>query len=150
MDELLARLRAALRRAAPAEEEAVVETADFTVDLAAKRVTDAAGGEVRADADRVAIVEVLVRNAGKLVSQRQLLQEVWGPQYETRDELPARLPGPDPPQARARSRKAPLLHHRAADGLPVRASFVQGAGFEQPPELGDLRGRADQTSVSPS
>ena len=39
MDELLARLRAALRRAAPAEEEAVVETADFTVDLAAKRVT---------------------------------------------------------------------------------------------------------------
>ena len=39
MDELLARLRAALRRATPAEEEAVVETADFTVDLAAKRVT---------------------------------------------------------------------------------------------------------------
>ena len=39
MDELLARLRAALRRAAPAEEQPVVETADFTVDLAAKRVT---------------------------------------------------------------------------------------------------------------
>jgi len=81
MDELLARLRAALRRAAPAEEEAVVETADFTVDLAAKRVTSPAG-EVRLTPTEWHIVEVLVRNAGKLVSQRQLLQEVWGPQYE--------------------------------------------------------------------
>jgi two-component system KDP operon response regulator KdpE len=82
MDEFLARLRAALRRAAPAEEEAVVETADFTVDLAAKRVrgTD---GEIRLTPTEWHVVEVLVRNAGKLVSQRQLLQEVWGPQYET-------------------------------------------------------------------
>ncbi len=43
MDELLARLRAALRRAAPAEEEAVVETEDFSVDLTAKRVTRSGG-----------------------------------------------------------------------------------------------------------
>jgi two-component system, OmpR family, KDP operon response regulator KdpE len=82
MDELLARLRAALRRAAPAEEEAVVETADFTVDLAAKRVRGA-DGEIRLTPTEWHVVEVLVRNAGKLVSQRQLLQEVWGPQYET-------------------------------------------------------------------
>jgi two-component system, OmpR family, KDP operon response regulator KdpE len=82
MDELLARLRAALRRAAPAEEEAVVETVDFTVDLAAKRVT-ASAGEVKLTPTEWHLVEVLVRNAGKLVSQRQLLQEVWGPQYET-------------------------------------------------------------------
>jgi two-component system, OmpR family, KDP operon response regulator KdpE len=68
MDELLARLRAALRRAAPAEEEASVETADFSIDLAAKRVTRH-------------LVEVLVRNRGRLVTQRQLLQEVWGPEY---------------------------------------------------------------------
>ena len=81
MDELLARLRAALRRAAPAEEEAVVETPDFTVDLAAKRVTDD-GGEVRLTPTEWQIVEVLVRNPGKLVTQRQLLQEVWGPQYD--------------------------------------------------------------------
>jgi two-component system, OmpR family, KDP operon response regulator KdpE len=81
MDELLARLRAALRRAAPAEEEAVVETKDFTVDLAAKRVTTSAG-EVRLTPTEWHVVEVLVRNAGKLVTQRQLLQEVWGPQYE--------------------------------------------------------------------
>jgi two-component system, OmpR family, KDP operon response regulator KdpE len=81
MDELLARLRAALRRAAPTEEDAVVETEDFTVDLAAKRVTSQ-DGEVRLTPTEWHIVEVLVRNAGKLVTQRQLLQEVWGPQYE--------------------------------------------------------------------
>ena len=80
MDELLARMRAALRRAAPAEEEAVIETADFTVDLTAKHVTTS-NGEVRLTPTEWHIVEVLVRNAGKLVSQRQLLQDVWGPQY---------------------------------------------------------------------
>ena len=81
MDELLARLRAALRRAAPAEEEAVVETPDFTIDLAAKRVTRD-GEEVRLTPTEWHLVEVLVRNEGKLVAQRQLLQEVWGPQYD--------------------------------------------------------------------
>jgi two-component system KDP operon response regulator KdpE len=81
MDELLARMRAALRRATPGEEEAVVETADFTVDLAAKRVTSASG-EVRLTPTEWHLVEVLVRNPGRLVTQRQLLQEVWGPQYE--------------------------------------------------------------------
>jgi two-component system, OmpR family, KDP operon response regulator KdpE len=81
MDELLARLRAALRRAAPAEEEAVVETPDFTVDLATKRVLTPKG-EIRLTPTEWHVVEVLVRNAGKLVTQRQLLQEVWGPQYE--------------------------------------------------------------------
>ncbi len=82
MDELLARLRAALRRTAPGEgEDAVIETEDFTVDLAAKRITTAAG-EVRLTPTEWHIVETLVRNPGKLVTQRQLLQEVWGPQYE--------------------------------------------------------------------
>jgi two-component system KDP operon response regulator KdpE len=81
MDELLARLRAALRRAVPGEEEAVVRTNDFDVDLAAKRVTTA-NGEIRLTPTEWAIVEILVRNPRKLVTQRQLLQEVWGPQYE--------------------------------------------------------------------
>jgi two-component system KDP operon response regulator KdpE len=83
MDELLARLRAALRRASPADEDAVIATPDFTIDLAAKRVTNAAGEEVRLTPTEWQIVEVLVRHSGKLVSQRQLLQEVWGPAYET-------------------------------------------------------------------
>jgi two-component system, OmpR family, KDP operon response regulator KdpE len=80
MDELLARLRAALRRAAPAEEEALVETADFTIDLAAKKVRRD-GEEVRLTPTEWHLVEVLVRNRGRLVAQRQLLREVWGPQY---------------------------------------------------------------------
>jgi two-component system KDP operon response regulator KdpE len=82
MNELLARMRAALRRVSPADEPAVVETPDFVVDLAARRVTRA-GEEVRLTATEWHILEVLVRNAGRLVTQRQLLQEVWGPKYET-------------------------------------------------------------------
>jgi two-component system KDP operon response regulator KdpE len=80
MDELLARLRAALRRTAPAEEDAMVETADFTIDLAAKKVRRN-GSEVRLTPTEWHLVEVLVRNRGRLVAQRQLLREVWGPQY---------------------------------------------------------------------
>jgi len=80
MDELLARLRAALRRTAPAEEAAVVETPDFTIDLAAKKV-QRDGDEVRLTPTEWSVVEVLVRNRGRLVAQTQLLQEVWGPQY---------------------------------------------------------------------
>jgi two-component system, OmpR family, KDP operon response regulator KdpE len=81
MDELLARIRAALRRSTPGEEDAVVETSDFVVDLTAKRVLRD-GKEVRLTPTEWHIVEVLVRNPDRLVSQRQLLQEVWGPQYE--------------------------------------------------------------------
>jgi two-component system KDP operon response regulator KdpE len=82
INELLARLRAGLRRAAPADEAPVVATGHFTVDLSAKKVKTAAG-EVRLTPTEWHIVEVLVRHPGKLVSQRQLLQEVWGPQYES-------------------------------------------------------------------
>ena len=86
MDELLARLRAAVRRAAPASsslDEPVVATADFTVDLAAKRVALADGSGVRLTPTEWQLLEILVRNRGKLVSQRQLLREVWGPAYES-------------------------------------------------------------------
>jgi len=82
MDELLARLRAAVRRAVPADEEPVVVTDAFTVDLAAKRVSRE-DADVRLTPTEWHLLEVLVRNAGRLVSQRALLQEVWGPQYGT-------------------------------------------------------------------
>jgi two-component system KDP operon response regulator KdpE len=83
MEELLARLRAALRRSGPADEPAAasVETADFCIDLVNKRVTDAAGNEVRLTPTQWHLIEVLVRHPGRLVSQRQLLEEVWGPTY---------------------------------------------------------------------
>jgi two-component system KDP operon response regulator KdpE len=82
MNELLARIRAAVRRNAPVDEEPVVETASFTIDLAAKTITKG-GEEVRLTPTEWHLVEVLVRHAGRLVSQKQLLQEVWGPQYGT-------------------------------------------------------------------
>jgi two-component system KDP operon response regulator KdpE len=80
MNELMARVRAALRRSTPAPESAVVETADFTVDLATKQVAGP-GGEVRLTPTEWGLVEVLVRHAGKLVSQRDLLREVWGSEH---------------------------------------------------------------------
>jgi two-component system KDP operon response regulator KdpE len=83
MDELLARLRAALRRGPTAEDAPIVETASFTIDLAAKQARGASGEPVRLTPTEWHLIEVLVRNDGRLVSQRQLLQEVWGPQYET-------------------------------------------------------------------
>ncbi|MEV6792229.1 response regulator [Streptomyces sp. NPDC051320] len=90
MDELLARLRAAVRRAEPVApgygtgEDAVslVETAGFTVDLAAKKV-HRDGRDVRLTPTEWHLLEVLVRNTGRLVGQKQLLQEVWGPSYGT-------------------------------------------------------------------
>ncbi|MFZ6003718.1 MAG: response regulator [Actinomycetota bacterium] len=82
MDELLARLRAALRRATPADEEPMVSTDHFVVDLAAKQVKRGSQ-DVRLTPTEWQVVEVLVRNPGKLVSQRHLLQEVWGPEYGT-------------------------------------------------------------------
>lgn len=81
MDELLARLRAAVRRAAVVEGgDAVVETASFTVDLAAKKVRRD-GVEVHLTPTEWGLLEVLARNRGRLVAQKQLLQEVWGPAY---------------------------------------------------------------------
>jgi two-component system KDP operon response regulator KdpE len=81
MDELLARLRAAVRRRQPQPEEATVSTPDFTVDLTDKRVL-AGDEEVHLTPTEWAILEVLVRHPGRLITQRQLLQQVWGPAYE--------------------------------------------------------------------
>ncbi|WIX78843.1 response regulator [Amycolatopsis carbonis] len=85
MDELLARLRAAVRRstvAGPDGAEAVVDTGSFTIDLAAKKVRRD-GREVHLTKTEWGVLELLVRNRGRLVAQKQLLHEVWGPSYET-------------------------------------------------------------------
>jgi two-component system KDP operon response regulator KdpE len=115
VDELLARMRAATRRATPpAEAPPKIRLGDLTVDLGAKRVTrgaddhavagDGAGGvsrprsvpaetsggaepnagaDIRLTPTEWHLLEVLMRNPGKLLSQRQLLREVWGPGYES-------------------------------------------------------------------
>jgi two-component system KDP operon response regulator KdpE len=85
MGELLARLRAAERRAerqpTPGE-RAVVRTDAFSIDLAAGKVTDREGAQVHLTPTEWNLVEVLARHAGKLLTQRELLHEVWGPRYE--------------------------------------------------------------------
>jgi two-component system KDP operon response regulator KdpE len=84
MNELLARLRAALRRGAAAPGSGtpnLVTTSGFQVDLAAGIVTRD-GEQVRLTPTEFHVLEVLARNVGRLVSQQQLLKEVWGPGYE--------------------------------------------------------------------
>jgi two-component system, OmpR family, KDP operon response regulator KdpE len=82
MDELLARLRAALRRAGSDPDAPVVETDSFTIDLATKQASTPAG-PVHLTPTEWHLLEVLIRHEGKLVPRRDLLQEVWGPAYET-------------------------------------------------------------------
>lgn len=78
MDELLARLRVVLRRQAPEPARSTVETDDFRVDLAAHRVWRG-DDEVRLTPIEWRLVEVLVANPGRLITQRHLVQQVWGP-----------------------------------------------------------------------
>jgi two-component system, OmpR family, KDP operon response regulator KdpE len=123
MDELLARMRAAVRRTPAAEAPPLVRLGDLTVDFAAKRVTRDGGtpttghgprglgrgpetgrtetgrtetgrteterpegerpdGGIRLTPTEWHLLEVLLRNPGKLLSQRQLLHDVWGPGYD--------------------------------------------------------------------
>lgn len=81
-DELLARIRALTRRTPAANDEAVVEFGDVTVNLAAHVVTRA-GASVRLTPTEWRLLETLVRNHDKLVTRETLLTEVWGPQYTT-------------------------------------------------------------------
>jgi two-component system KDP operon response regulator KdpE len=83
MDEFLARLRAAVRRGAAAASDTaqpVIHTAAFSVDLAAKMVTRQ-GANVHLTPTEWGMLEILVRNPGKLVGQEELLKEVWGPTH---------------------------------------------------------------------
>ncbi|MEU4044440.1 response regulator transcription factor [Streptomyces antibioticus] len=80
MDELLARLRAAVRRTEDvpgAPETSLVETDGFTIDLLAKKVVRG-GQDVRLTPTEWHLLEILVTHPGQLVTQKHLLQEVWG------------------------------------------------------------------------
>jgi two-component system KDP operon response regulator KdpE len=82
VDELLARLRAAIRRSGKSPDQRTVRTDDFTVDLGTKTVTDAAGAPVHLTPTEWGVLETLVRANGLLVTSSDLLTEVWGPGYE--------------------------------------------------------------------
>jgi two-component system, OmpR family, KDP operon response regulator KdpE len=81
MNELLARLRAALRRGPGVPADRVVTTDHFTVDLVDHQVT-VDGAPLRLTPIEWGLLETLVRHPGRLIGQRQLLQAVWGPGYE--------------------------------------------------------------------
>jgi two-component system KDP operon response regulator KdpE len=81
-DELLARLRAVLRRSGDDGTEPAVETGDLVIDTAAHRVTRA-GEEIHLTPIEFNLLKELAQHRGKLVTHRQLLREVWGPAYET-------------------------------------------------------------------
>jgi two-component system KDP operon response regulator KdpE len=85
MDELIARLRAAIRRATAARpvDEPVVDLGAFAVDLGVKKVWRG-DTEVHLTPTEWGMLELLVRNRGKLVTQKQILADVWGPRYEGR------------------------------------------------------------------
>jgi two-component system KDP operon response regulator KdpE len=80
LDELLARLRAAVRRREDApfvSEATLVETDEFTVDLRAKKATRG-GHDIRLTPTEWHLLEILITNPGRLITQKHLLQEVWG------------------------------------------------------------------------
>jgi two-component system KDP operon response regulator KdpE len=78
--ELLARLRAARRRAQPVADNAVFHSGPLQVDLSGRLVT-LKGKEIKLTPTEYSLLRLLVRNAGKVVTHRQILKEVWGPNY---------------------------------------------------------------------
>jgi len=82
VDELLARIRAVTRRAQPADAPAssVARIGRYTIDLSDHTITP---GALRLTPTEWQLLEHLLRNPGKLITQRHLLHEIWGPQYST-------------------------------------------------------------------
>ncbi len=79
--ELIARLRAVLRRAQPASEPAVINFGDIAVDLAA-RLVRRGGAEVKLTGKEYSLLRLLVQHRGRVVTHRDILREIWGPQAE--------------------------------------------------------------------
>ncbi|HMD31388.1 MAG TPA: response regulator transcription factor [Candidatus Acidoferrales bacterium] len=80
MPELLARIRAALRRSSPGDDPPALVTSDLSIDFAARRVS-ARGNQVHLTPKEFDLLRQLVAGQGKPVSHRRLLQSVWGPDY---------------------------------------------------------------------
>jgi two-component system KDP operon response regulator KdpE len=85
VDELLARVRAVARRSVVGDEAPTVQIGNTVVDLQAHRVTGAEGADdidVRLTPTEWQLLEILVRNPGRLVSQRELIRAIRGPKYD--------------------------------------------------------------------
>ncbi len=79
--ELLARLRLALRHVHPTSESEIFRAGSLEIDLLHRNVT-LDGQPVKLTVTEYALLRLLVQHAGKVLTHRQLLKEVWGPQYE--------------------------------------------------------------------
>jgi two-component system KDP operon response regulator KdpE len=80
VEELLARLRAALRRAQPSREP-VIAVGELSIDLE-KHAVSRAGEPIRLTPHEFALLRFLAENEGKLLTHRMILKEVWGPAYQ--------------------------------------------------------------------
>jgi two-component system, OmpR family, KDP operon response regulator KdpE len=135
VEELLARMRAASRRVGAPEDPPRVRLGDLTVDLAAKRVTrdatDDGAADIRLTPTEWHLLEVLLRNPGKLLSQKQLLHDVWGPGYDN---------------ASGNLRLYMAQLRRKLEPDPARPRWLitePGMGYRyQPPDHQDLSGAA--------
>jgi two-component system KDP operon response regulator KdpE len=81
LGELLARIRVALRRQADSPSEPIFSIGELAVDLATRHVT-VEGGEVQLTPTEFELLRVLVRNAGMVMTHRQIMRQVWGEGYE--------------------------------------------------------------------
>jgi two-component system KDP operon response regulator KdpE len=79
VEELLARMRAVLRRVRRTEVPAAIVTEDFTIDLAARRAFHSDGSEISLTGVEFRMVEILLRHPGHIISREQILEEIWGP-----------------------------------------------------------------------
>jgi two-component system KDP operon response regulator KdpE len=84
--ELLARMRVALRRSTQSTSEPVFQIGELKVDLARRQVT-VAGQEVSLTPTEYDLLRILAQNAGKVITHRHLLSQVWGSAYETEAHL---------------------------------------------------------------
>ncbi len=80
VDELMARLRVALRHAQPSPEEQVFVLDDLQVDLVRRLVT-VRGEQIRLTPTEYALLRLMIQNAGKVLTHKQILRAVWGPEY---------------------------------------------------------------------
>jgi two-component system KDP operon response regulator KdpE len=137
--ELLARIRAALRRAAPAAADGantIIRFGDVEADFEKRQIT-VGGREVHLTPNEYKLLQVLIKYAGRVVTQRQLLNEVWGPQHTEQSQY-LRVYVAQLRRKRARSRAPPLPADRARRGLSFvvrRVSKCVRAGKHPAPKV---------------
>ncbi|MEO6786125.1 MAG: response regulator transcription factor [Chthoniobacteraceae bacterium] len=120
--ELLARLRAAMRRAHPASESPVFTAGDLVVDMAARTVTKGAH-ELHLTATEYALLRLFIRHAGRVLTHRHILREIWGPKAEEQRQYLRVHIGNLRKKIEPSGRKEPLL--RTEPGIGYRFAAAQ-------------------------